>query len=220
MTRLKPIAVATLAVLALFAGAAIPAAANHDTTDEDASTTDALFGTSDSADDPGLLTQLQAVRDGVSGYVAGSVERARYEYSPFGPDPDDAATSANETMTAFNERSAAFVDYANARNVSGGEVVAITFEQSGESETIYLVADYNTTSNEYNSAAMVADTDRTVDETVTVSGMAADNAADELVAFHDTFVESGDDPSPRWLSEQWTKYNEDLESSLIDGGEA
>jgi hypothetical protein len=219
MTRLTPIAVAVLAVLALLAGAAAPAAANHDTTNEDASTTDALFGTSDGGDEPGVLTQLQAVRDGISGYVAGSVERARYEYSPFRDAPDDPTTSANETMTAFNERSGAFVDYANARNVSGGEVVSITFEQGGDSETIYLVAEYNDTAGEYDSAKMVADTDRTVDETVTVSGMAADNADDELVAFHDTFVEDGADPSPRWLSEQWTKYNEDLESSLIDGGD-
>jgi hypothetical protein len=221
MTRPRTtLLVATLAVLALLAGAAIPAAANHDTTDSDASTTDALFGTTDGGEDAGVLTQLQAVRDGISGFAAGSLERARYQYSPFRSAPDDAETSANEMMTAFNERTDSFVDYANARDVSGGEVVAITFEQSGDSETVYLVADYNTTSEAYDSAAMVNSTDRAVDETVTVSGMAADNAADELVAFHDEFVEPGKDPSPKWLSEQWTKYNEDLESSLIDGGDA
>jgi hypothetical protein len=122
-------------------------------------------------------------------------------------------------MQAFNERSESFVTYANDRNVSGGEVVQITFDQTDAEESVYLVAEYNETSNAYDSAAMVNTTDRSVDETVTVSGMAADNAADEIEAFHSEFVEDNEDVTTSWLASKWAAYNEDLSSSLIEGGE-
>jgi hypothetical protein len=214
MTRLKPIAVATLAVLALLAGAAAPAAANHDTTTQDEGLADSLFGTSDS-NETGVIDTVSAA----IGVASGTLDRARYQYSPFGPEPDSAEQNAEDTMQAFNEHSGDFVDYANDRNVSGSEVVEITFEQADDPETIYLVAAYNQTSNEYDSAAMVNTTDRSVDETVSVSGMAADNAADEIEAFHETFVDPNDDVTTSWLAKQWAAYNEDLDSSLIDGGE-
>jgi hypothetical protein len=217
MTRLKPIAVATLAVLALLAGAAAPTAANHDSTTQDEGLADSLFGTSDS-DDDGLVGQAQRVAGGLYGAATGGLDRALYE-SPFGPEPDSAEQNAEDTMQAFNERSESFVAYANDRNVSGGEVVQITFDQADATETIYLVAEYNETSDAYDSAAMVNTTDRSVDETVTVSGMAADNAADEIEAFHSEFVEDNEDVTTSWLAKQWAAYNEDLESSLIEGGE-
>jgi hypothetical protein len=221
MTRPRTtLLIATLAVLALLAGAAIPAAASHDTTDSDAdsSVTDALFGTSDS-DDDGLVGDITRTVGGGLGVASGTLDRVAYQYSPFGPEPDSAEQNAEETMQAFNERSESFVTYANDRNVSGGEVVQITFDQADAEETIYLVAEYNQTSDAYESAEMVNTTDRTVDETVTVSGMAADNAAAEIEAFHSEFVEPNDDVTTSWLAKQWAAYNEDLESSLIEGGE-
>ena len=214
MTRLKPIAVATLAVLALLAGAAAPAAANHDSTTQDEGLADSLFGTSDSNDTSVLDTVSAAI-----GVASGTLDRARYQYSPFGPEPDSAEANAEDTMQAFNENAGDFVAYANDRNVSGGEVVQITFDQNDAEETIYLVAAYNQTSDSYESAAMVNTTDRSVDETVSVSGMAADNAADEIEAFHETFVDPNDDVTTSWLAKQWAAYNEDLSSSLIEGGE-
>jgi hypothetical protein len=217
MTRLTPIAVATLAVLALLAGAAAPAAANHDATTQDEGLADSLFGTSDS-NDTGLVGQAQRVASGLYGAASGTVDRALYE-APFGPEPDSAEANADDTMQAFNEHSSDFVAYANDRNVSGGEVVQITFDQRDAEETIYLVAEYNQTSDQYDSAQMVNTTDRTVDETVTVSGMAADNAAEEIEAFHSEFVESNADVTTSWLAKQWAAYNEDLSSSLIEGGE-
>jgi hypothetical protein len=216
MTRLKPIAVAVLAVLALLAGAAAPAAANHDSTTQDAGIADSLFGTSDS--DGGVLDSAIQTAGAAYGVVSGQADRALYA-SPFGPEPDSAEANAEDTMQAFNDHSSDFVDYANGRNVSGGEVVQITFDQADASETIYLVAAYNQTSDQYDSAQMVNSTDRTVDETVTVSGMAADNAASEIEAFHSEFVEDNDDVTTSWLAKQWAAYNEDLSSSLIDGGE-
>jgi hypothetical protein len=217
MTRPKPIAVATLAVLALLAGAAAPAAANHDSTTEETGIADSLFGTSDS-DDDGLVGQAQRVVGGFYGAATGGLDRALYE-SPFGPEPDSAEQNAEDTMQAFNDHSGDFVDYANDRNVSGGEVVQITFDQTDASETIYLVAEYNQSSDQYDSAQMVNTTDRSVDETVTVSGMAADNAAAEIKAFHSEFVADNEDVTTSWLAKQWAAYNEDLESSLIEGGE-
>jgi hypothetical protein len=213
MTRLTPIAVAVLAVLALLAGAA-PAAANHDSTTQDEGLADSLFGTSDS-NDTGVVDTVSAA----IGVASGTLDRARYQYSPFGPEPDSAEANAEDTMQAFNEHSGDFVDYANDRNVSGGEVVQITFDQTDATETIYLVAEYNQTSDAYESAEMVNATDRSVDETVTVSGMAADNAADEIEAFHSEFVESNEDVTTSWLASKWAAYNEDLSSSLIEGGE-
>jgi hypothetical protein len=217
MTRLKPIAVATLVVLALLAGAAAPAAANHDTTDEDAGIADSLFGTSDS-DDGGLVDSAIQTAGAAFGVVSGQADRALYA-SPFGPEPDSAETNAEDTMQAFNDHSGDFVTYANDRNVSGGEVVQITFDQADASETIYLVAAYNETSDSYESAEMVNTTDRSVDETVTVSGMAADNAASEIEAFQSEFVEDNEDVTTSWLASKWAAYNEDLSSSLIEGGE-
>jgi hypothetical protein len=213
MTRLKPIAVATLAVLALLAGAAAPAAANHDSTDEDAGIADSLFGTSDS-NDTGVLDTVSAAL----GVASGTLDRAYYE-SPFGPEPDAAEKNAEELMTAFNDRNASLVSEANTENVSGGEVAKITFDQTDSEAVIYIVSTYNETSGAYESARVVTDTDRHVDETVTLSGMAADNAAAVLEEFHAKFVESDEDVSKAWLAKQWATYNEDLESSLIEGGE-
>ncbi|MEF8856880.1 MAG: hypothetical protein V5A16_05600 [Haloplanus sp.] len=214
-SRLTHTTLAVLLVVALVAGAAAPAAATHNDDSDDNSAFDALFG---GEDDEGGLATAASVANGVRGFVEGGVQRTRWKLPLFAPETSSAAESANATMAEFNDHSADYVAYANARNVSGGEVVAITFEQNGETETIYLVANYNHSSDEYESAEMVADTDRSVDETVTLDDMAAENAPDELDRFHSEFAEPNEDVTPRYTGEMASKYRSDVSSSLLPGG--
>lgn len=179
MTRVNQLATIVVASLLLIAGAAAPAAANP---------IGDVF--SDEDEDDGLLPDVDAIvaaATGVSDRV--SAWASRTVNGP--PDPESKATATAET---FNNNSAEIVGYVNSRATvdSSHEVAEITFVLGDREATRYVVGEVNSTTGNYTSAAMLTRSeyearglgDSDVDETIELSGYAAENAPDEL----DTFI--------------------------------
>jgi hypothetical protein len=199
MTRLKPITLTAILVVALLAGAAAPAAAEHD--DGDSST---------------LGEVLDAPADAL-GYARGLAEGAlsRASYAINGPE-DDAATNRDDAIDAFNQHNTSLIQYANARNVHEGEVARIDCTIEDETATAYIVADYNSTSGEYESAKAVTSTDRTVDHTVELRGAACDNAAAEIERFDEEFASQDKDVTKRYLAQMASKYGGSVDEPFTE----
>lgn len=217
MTRqtLTTITVVVLLTAALTGAAVAPAAASHDGGETD--TLSDLFTTSDD----GFVATTKAVAKGLGerfGYGAASL-------NPFA-DKTSAGEYANDTTTVVNQNSGELVQHANQRDVAGWfahysdrsngvDVVEITF--TGEDDTTtkrYLVAQYNSTSDQYDSVEMVSDTTHSVDETATLEPRASANAADDIETFLDEYQPS-DDVKKSYRRGMAAKYSGAVESPLI-----
>lgn len=198
-------AFAVLLVVGLVGAAVAPAAATHNDTD-DGGLTDALSPAEEG-------NAFDTVKGAVKGYAA----RVSYKISSFRNDTPAAENSKQAALEEFNQNSANYVSYLNDRDVHNGEVVEIEFKQSGETATMYIVGDFNETTDQYDSAEAVNTTDRTVDHEITLRGMAADNAADELERFNDEFAEPGDDLTNSYVSEMAAKYGSSVDEPFTGG---
>ena len=187
-----PLLVAALLVAALVAGAAVPVGASHEADDQ----TD-LGDTFDSEEEASTLDSLAAAAQGVGA-------RAAYRVSTAVGDDPTAEESASEAVEAFNTHNDTFVEYANARNISEGEVAAVEFRQNGETETVYIVA--NRSNGSYQSAEAVAETNRTVDHEITLEGIAAAKADEEIEIFAEQYAEPGKDPGKDYLARMASTY--------------
>lgn len=163
MTRLAPLAVALLVVTVAPVGVV--------TADGDG-----LDGLFDNGEDAGTLDQVRA-------FVSGLIDRL----TAVGDDTD-AETAAETAREAFRDHDGDFQEWANDRTTAttDADVLAITFEVDGETETEYITADVN--GSDYANVTMVDETDRPVDETCTLEGHAAQNADAEIDRFHDEVV--------------------------------
>jgi len=187
-----PLLVAALLLAALVAGAAVPVGASHESDDQ----TD-LGDTFDSEEEASRLDSLAAA---VQGFGA----RAAYRVSTAVGDEPTAEESAADAVEAFNAHNDTFVEYANSRNISEGEVAAVEFRQNGETETVYIVA--NRSNGSYQSAEAVAETDRTVDHEITLEGIAAAKADEEVETFAEEYAEPGKDPGKDYLTRMAATY--------------
>ena len=190
--RYQTIVLAALLVVTLIGSTAAPAGAAHENDDVNTGLGDAL-----SPDDDSRTAALL-------GAVSGGVDRTLHEASSLVGDSPSANDSATGAVSAFNDHSETFVEYANARNISEGEVLAIEFQQDGTSETVYIVANYS--DGDYQSAEAVHETDREVNHKVALQDIAAVNADEEIDRFYDEFAAPGKDPTQRYTSEMTAKY--------------
>lgn len=197
--------IAVLLVAGLVGTAIVPAAATHDDTD-DGGVADALSPTDEG-------TPIDTVRGAATGYLA----RAGYFVSSLRGDPPAAEDSKQDALETFNQYSGNYVSYLNDRDVHNGEVVEVTFRQNDETATMYIVGTYNDTSESYESAEAVNDTDRAVDHEIVLRGMAAENAADELERFNDEFASTTDDLTNRYVSEMAAKYGSTVDEPFTGG---
>lgn len=157
-----------------------------------------------------------AVLDGIGGFVSGLTSRLRHSVSEaVGEDHTDLEATVGDATSYYNDRSTAFEGWANERvdADTSRDVVKLTFEDEGETETRYLVADVN--NSEYQNSEIVTSTDRSVDETCTVSGLAAQNADAELETFYDEFVSRGESISAGYASRMKGQYDDDVDCSLL-----
>lgn len=201
--RYQTIVLAGLLVVTLIGATAAPAGAAHENDDVNTGLGDALSPDNDSRT-AALL-----------GAAEGSADRAFHGVSSLLGDAPSANDSATDAVAAFNDHSETFVEYANARNISEGEVLAIEFQQDGTTETVYIVANYS--DGAYQSAEAVHDTDREVNHEVTLEGMAAAKAAEEIDRFYDEFAAPGEDPTRRYTSELATKYAGKVDEPFTGG---
>lgn len=184
---------AVLLTVGFTAATVAPAAATHNG-GEESGITDAF-----TASDGGPLDALQ-------GSISGLTARFSYWAGGLTGERPAAAESRDEAIQTFNQYNDSYVRYLNARDVHNGDVVEIRFKQNDEVATAYIVAEFNETSGDYESAQAVNSTSRAVDHKVTLRGMAADNAADELERFHDEFASENRDVTTKYISEMASKY--------------
>ncbi|ELZ40641.1 hypothetical protein C471_07656 [Halorubrum saccharovorum DSM 1137] len=148
------------------------------------------------AEDPGVLDQVSAAMDGFRGAMEGWVEQQRYDAEE-ADGVDAAAQSLTESINAQSSSEApdgavTWSEYLNSRVTADQDVqvIEVDMHMDGESATRYIIADYNTTDSTYNSVTAVQGTDRSVDRSVTLCGMAADQASEEVEAVVDGFISS------------------------------
>lgn len=168
-------------------------------------------------DDSGLADALQPSDDGLLATAFGAlagVDRAIYAIR--GPD-DTAEENRDAAVKNFNQHSADFVRYANDRDLHEGEVVQVDCTVDGETATAYIVADFNDSTNEYESAAAVTSTDRDVNHTVELRKNACDNAAGEIEYFHDTFADDDRDVTRKYMSKMASKYAGNIDEPFMGG---
>ena len=141
---------------------------------------------------------------GIQGELDSRIQRAVGDRS-------DAKTAATNAQEEFNAHSGEWVDYINEHASLSGDiqVVALEYVPNPESEpsdthTDYLVTEYD--GEQYTSAEIVESTDRTVDETVRLESIAAENADDELATAYEDFVSEDKPPSGRHLAYLAGKY--------------
>lgn len=178
-------------LVASLALAPMSVAASHD---------EGFYGINE-VEDEGPVSNAMAVAEGVLSRVVASA-------SSIGSDPTPADQAASDTMETFNQHRGDWITYVNTRGLGSEnhQVLELTFEVEDETETIYLVSDYNTTTDEYDSAEMVNATDREPDYDVTLSGVAAENADEELEEFHSEFVSQDRDPTSSYVTKMSAKY--------------
>jgi hypothetical protein len=215
--KLTQILVAALLVTTL---AASPAAAtSHD--DE----TTALF------DSNGELS----IDTGAMAFVTGEIDRYAFFTGMYDRLTTGAADAiglgdqpeANETASQLQGRVNAtgddWVAYANDRDWGSDnlETLALTIQQDGTEETIYLVADYNASASAYESFHAVDEYDGEPDHTATLSGRAADSAVEEFNRAHSEFIKPNEDFTASYASEMAGKYGETphVTSTLLGGTE-
>lgn len=207
-----------LAVLIITSTAAVPMTATA--ASDNNGFLDAFTG---NTDNQSRLDTLKTYASTLPDFASGFYNRVKYWSALQDPFNDaeqpTAASEARDVQSYFNQHNQSFIDYANNRSAGGTsyDVWKLTFKQDGESETVYLVADYNTSSNEYTSAEIVNSTSRSVDETVTLDGYAAANAQEELEHFHQEFVTTDTAVTKDYESHLASKYAGHVESSLLEG---
>jgi len=215
MRRSRLVTVAVAALLALTAiGGGMGAVTAQSGTDDAASPIDGLFGADDSDDDDGLLPDIIPGEDDsatVVGYASGWLDRAMYSLeSRFGS--SEETVSASEVATSLsddlNTHADAYEAYLNEFTGASTAYDSIRYRVmlDGETATRYIVANVTDVGGEsaYQDLRAVNGTtydglNRTVDESMTLCGIAAANAADDLRKFREEYVATNtsirEDPS-------------------------
>jgi len=204
-------ALAFVACLVFAQGAlSAPVAAQQDT----AGPVDEVF---DSSDDGGLLDTVGSYYSAADGVVSGIRSRIvqAVTHSVGVSESPDAEQAATDVADVVADHRSDLQAYANARSTADGDYDALRFEFTidGETATRYVTADV--VDGNYEGATMVADTDRSVDESCELEGAAARNADEELQTFVDTYVEPGDNVSESLFTRISTQYGGNIDCSFL-----
>lgn len=152
------------------------------------------------------LDAVRAVAQGLQQRVLGTLGAVG--------DDTTASDAADDAQAAFNERRAAFTEYANARTDAStdADVLELEFALNDETDTRYVVADVN--GSDYENVSMTESTDQTVDETCRLEDGAARNAAAEIEQFDETFVSEDRDVTRSYLLSLGTEYAGNVDCSF------
>lgn len=151
------------------------------------------------------LDRAKSVVSSVRAASSGLFERLSYRVK--GSD-STAEKRADEFQTYYNDHNASFEDYTNSRTTASTshDVVALNFTMNDETATRYLVTDVNSSTNDYENSTVVSSTNRTVDQWVTLEGVAADSTPDEAQRFHENYVAEDRDIDGALVSRLGAKY--------------
>lgn len=201
-----------IALLLVVAGMSAPVAANP---------IGDVFGDDDEEDESLVPdVDVDAILGGVDGIrerTTSWIERQR------GTAPESEEVASN-VSTTFNDNSGAILEYVNERSVADSDerILRLEFVLDGEESTRYLVSEVNESTENYTDATIVDSEEfesrgldeSDVDEEVRLEGIAAQRADEELETFVEDYVETGDDPSSRYLGRLGTQYAGSVDASF------
>lgn len=177
--QLASVAVAALLLLAAASGGVV---AQED--DEEDSLFKQFTGVETSSDDDsGWLDGLGATTSAASNWA----DRAMYGVNALLSDQTDAERAeeyASNTTEVFNSHNDTLVNYTNARVAAtpgDWDTIEVQFGAGDATATRYIVAE--SADGNFTSAAMVNETNRTVDKTMAIENSAAKSAPEELEYF-------------------------------------
>lgn len=194
--RVATIGLSLALVLALVA--ATPAAAQS----EDDGLGDALLGAAvDVVEDPTeAAASFAAWGEGIVANVGGSIG-----------DPDrTAGECADDLQAEINDHNATYEQYVNDRLSASTDRDVLRIdcqvEQDDETttETVYVVA--NVTDDGYTNARAVETTERVVDHRIVLTGIAAEDAPDDLATFREKYAAEDETPPASFKGRLKGKY--------------
>ena len=162
---------------------------------------------------------------GMQAAGSGTYDRVMNRIAAIGDDTN-ATDAANAFSSEVNNNSAAYESWAadNAPVSSNHTAMEVTFQVGEDTATRYVTADVVTDGDgheQYENVSVVESLPdgETADESVTLEGAAARNAADELAAIRESHISQGeplsrDDPVVVHL---FTEYSGKFDTSIADG---
>lgn len=216
MTRKHPVVVAAFVVL-LLVGAAAPYAVapaqaqdDSDSDDGDSGFFDSLVGAdNDDSGDGFVASVLRSV--GIPNPMA-SARNWMYRNNPFHDAKRTPTECTDDIMSEVNNNAASYTEYVNERSTAqtAYDTLEIRCEltQGGEttSSTIYVTADVNGTNYENVSVSESPPENRSVDERLVLTGIAAEELPDDLVEFRKEYVEEDETPTRGYVISKGAKY--------------
>lgn len=169
-------------------------------------------GIATAEDDDGVLEPIRTVTswfEALRGAAWGEIQQRFTD-----PADRDAAEAAADLKAEYNASSDDIEGWVNDRvdADADADVLAVTVEIDDDEETVFLVADVD--GSDYANSSMVDSTDRSVDERCTLEDDAARNAADELEAFVEEFVDEDRDASSFYLGRTARRYDGDVDCTF------
>jgi hypothetical protein len=207
------VVLAVLVVLSLPAGVGL-ATAQADDSDSDDSILSDLLGSGDSGDESGVRGAV----DGLLGFVSGLVDRGSATIT--GPDRsvDDCRA---DLMAEINQHNASYITELNAKTSpsSDRDVLRVRCIEDprrpwadSEAASFYVIG--NVSSGWYESARAVESTDRAVDETIVLSGLARTQLVDDLAAYREGKIEGNGTVTQAYQQRMVAKYGGHVHGTL------
>lgn len=211
MTQLRAsrLAVLLVAVLIVTAAAAPTAVAASDDDEED-SILDRAIGFAGTAksilEDPGA-----ALDEAIAG-AKGLYANAKYR-SGWGDPERTPGECVEDIQTEYNQHNTTYEAYANSRITATADrdVVKLTCElevdDDLERESVYFVANASAAANgTFQNTTVVTETDRVVDQTVVLSGLATEELPDDFENFTEDYAMTDETPSRSYGAGMKAKY--------------
>lgn len=205
--------IAVVLALVLIVSAVVPGAALGQTNDDESVADRLLGGAIDVLDDPGGAV------DAFIAYGSGALANAKSR-NPFREPKRTPTECAEDLQTEFNENSEVYLSNANSRLTASTDLDVLEIKcihEDGDevdTERVYLVATVNESTGEYESPKMVEETDRHVDETVRLSGLATEELPDDLERYREQYAEDDDLPPASFKREMIGKYGGHIEGTF------
>ena len=194
------VVLAALVVVALPAGVGVATAQASD--DSDDSVLSDVLGVE--------VSGLGATVDGAVGFAWGLVDRGS---AALGGANRSVATCREDLMAEVNQHNETYLGELNAQTSpsSDRDVLRVRCIEDPrrpwadtEAASFYVVA--NVSDGVYQNASAVATTDRTVDHTVVLKGLAREQLAEDLAAYRETYIEGDETVGVGYQQRMTAKY--------------
>lgn len=156
--------------------------------------------------------------DGFLGFVTGGVDRAR---AAVGGPNRSVATCKEDLMAEVNQHNETYLEELNAKTSpsSDRDVLRVRCIEDprapwadSEAASFYVVA--NVSDGSYVNASAVESTDRDVDDTLVLTGLAREQLADDLADYRETYIEGNETVGKGYERRMTAKYAGSVHGTL------